>query len=103
MIKLVVSDIDGTLLKKGDKKVSDDIIGIIEKLKSKGVCFAVASGRHYGEITEILSGIGDIYYISSDGGCIIYNNKVIYKKSIDKSSLKCFDKKKIFIFKHHSK
>lgn len=88
MIKLVVSDMDGTLLKKGEKFISDSITDIICNIKSKDIAFAIASGRQYNELDLITKGMRDIYYICSDGGCIIYNNEVIYKKEIDKDSLR---------------
>ena len=88
MIKLVVSDMDGTLLKRGEKFISDSINNIINNIKSKGITFAIASGRQYSELDLITKGMRDIYYICSDGGCIIYNEEVIYKKEIDQASLK---------------
>ena len=36
MIKLIVSDVDGTILKKGETKVPDRVFKAIEKLKDAG-------------------------------------------------------------------
>lgn len=83
MIKMVVSDMDGTLLKKGEDFISDEIINYINRIKDKGIKFVIASGRQYGELLYLTKGISDIYYICSDGGCIIYNGEIIYKKEID--------------------
>ena len=83
MIKMVVSDVDGTLLQKGEKTVSNELMEVIEKLKSKNIIFAVASGRHLSELKDIFHNSKDIYYICSDGGCIEFDGEVIYHKDID--------------------
>lgn len=99
MFKLLVSDIDGTLLKKGEKYISDDIIESLEKLNRQGILIAFASGRHYKEMLEITKGM-DVYYISCDGACIIYNGSVIYKRVIDERALKMFDgKENVYFYK----
>lgn len=98
MIKLVVSDIDGTLLKKGEEFISDGIKNIINNIKDKGITFAIASGRQYNELNLITKGMRDIYYICSDGGCVIYNEEVIYKKEIERASLKNLLKNKNVFF-----
>lgn len=79
MIKLVVSDVDGTLLEKGKEKIDAKLSESIRRLKEKGIIFAVASGRHLSELNFITEELrnDDIYYISSDGGCIANNGKVI--------------------------
>ena len=92
MIKMVVSDVDGTLLQKGEKTVNDELMEIIEKLKSKNIIFAVASGRHLSELKDIFHNSKDIYYICSDGGCIEFGGDIIYYKDIDNyiiDNLKC--------------
>ena len=60
MIKMVVSDVDGTLIQKGEKTVNDELMKIIEKLKSKNIIFAVASGRHLSELKDIFHNSKDI-------------------------------------------
>ncbi|MBQ3054260.1 MAG: HAD-IIB family hydrolase [Clostridia bacterium] len=83
MIKLVVCDVDGTLLKKGEKELSQHIKSKIKNLINKGIMFAVASGRAYHELKRLFEDISDeIYYIPSDGGAVIYKEKTYYKKPI---------------------
>ena len=38
MIKLIASDLDGTLLKEGTMDINPEIYDIIRKLKAKGNC-----------------------------------------------------------------
>ena len=39
MIKLIASDLDGTLLKEGTMDINPEIYDIIRKLKAKGIIF----------------------------------------------------------------
>ena len=45
MIKLVASDIDGTLLPEGTAQINPEIFEVIRKLKEKDILFAAASGH----------------------------------------------------------
>ena len=45
MIKLIVSDVDGTLLPEGTADLNPELYDVIRELKAKGIVFAAASGR----------------------------------------------------------
>ena len=45
MIKLIASDLDGTLLHNGAQKLTPHAIELIHELTQKGVHFVAASGR----------------------------------------------------------
>ncbi len=91
MIKLVVSDFDGTLLPYGQKTVSKNSIECIKRLISNGVSFAVASGRTYSELSALLYDIAeDIYFICDDGAVTVKNDSVVFKKQFSSASLKSF-------------
>jgi hypothetical protein len=47
MIKMVCSDLDGTLIQYGDKGMSDEIFAQIRRLAAHGIRFCPASGRQY--------------------------------------------------------
>lgn len=66
MIRLIVSDLDGTLL-NSEKNISDDMQGVIKELENRGVIFAAASGRSR---DSILSYFGDapVAVIADNGG-----------------------------------
>ncbi|TRZ41566.1 HAD family hydrolase [Robertkochia solimangrovi] len=67
-VKLVVSDMDGTLLNTNGK-VSDDFFELFESLKSHNIHFVAASGRQYDSITNKLARIKDeITIIAENGG-----------------------------------
>lgn len=73
MIKLIVSDIDGTLAEDGGSSLNPRLYDVILRLKEQGIYFAAASGRHATGIEHIFAPIRDkIFYIGGNGsylGC----------------------------------
>ena len=55
MIKLIVSDVDGTLVPEGTNSLNPEIFTLIRRLKSQGIYFAVASGRHKCSIEKMFA------------------------------------------------
>lgn len=74
MIRLVASDIDGTLLFHGPSDPPDiapAVIGEIRRLREKGIVFCPASGRQYGSLRRIFPSVADeLYYICGNGGVV---------------------------------
>ncbi|MEE1242355.1 MAG: HAD family hydrolase [Frisingicoccus sp.] len=79
MIKLIVSDIDGTLVPEGTNDINPEIFSLIRQLKSKGIYFAVASGRHKCSVEKLFEPVqNDIFYITSNGAYAgTYDKKLI--------------------------
>lgn len=76
MLKLIVSDVDGTLLRKGEEQINPLILAQIAELKQNGVLFAAASGRPYHELKRLFRSISrEIVYIASDGALIMYRER----------------------------
>ena len=72
-IKMVVTDMDGTLL-NSKHEVSDYFFELFQELKKKGILFAAASGRQYNSIVEKLKPIKeDIVIIAENGGFVMEN------------------------------
>lgn len=73
MIKLIVSDIDGTLAEDGGSELNPKLYEVIRRLKEQGIYFAAASGRHAASIEHIFAPVRDkIFYIGDNGaylGC----------------------------------
>ena len=79
MIRLTVSDLDGTLMPYGEKCVSPSVISAINRVTDNGITFAVSSGRTYTELLTYLPELSDkAYFICCDGALCVYKNKVIY-------------------------
>lgn len=87
MIKLVVSDVDGTLLRSGECELPKETLEVIRALKEKGVLFAAASGRPYVDLKHLFAEVADdIAFIASDGAFISYKSQVIAKFPIEKET-----------------
>lgn len=85
MIKMIVSDLDGTLLKNGSQQVSDEMIEIIKELKKHNIVFAAASGRQYYNLKLQFAQVkNDIVFIPSNGSLVIDQEEIIVKKPIDR-------------------
>lgn len=72
MIKLVASDIDGTLLVEGSDKINEEIFDVILKLKDQGTLFAAASGRQYASIRRLFAPIeNEMIFVSENGSNVV--------------------------------
>ena len=71
MIKLIASDIDGTLVVDGTNKVNPEIFEVLIKLKEKGIQFAAASGRQWASIEAVFEPIKEkVFYLSDNGAYV---------------------------------
>ena len=71
MIKLVASDIDGTLLPEGTAQINPEIFEVIRKLKEKDILFAAASGRHYTSMSKLFAPVEhDMIFITENGAYV---------------------------------
>lgn len=87
-MKLVVCDLDGTLL-NSKKEISENARTILKKLDSMGISFAFASGRDISSIIPFNEFLGLKSYFICNNGATIYDqeNKLIYKTFIDKKNV----------------
>lgn len=89
MYKLVVVDLDGTLLNQYGI-VTEYTKEIIKKAKEKGVEVIIASGRPMDSIKTIAKEIQSEKYFISGNGAILYdikNNQIIYENTLKKSKV----------------
>ena len=88
MIKLVVADLDGTLLKDGERELSGPIKRRISRVLERGVKFAVASGRDLGDLAPLFRDFKDeIYLICADGAYYEKGGTSLYERKIPLSAL----------------
>src|SRR6478735_8101578 len=70
-IRLIVSDMDGTLL-DDDKEVHEQFWPLVQELHRRGIAFSPASGRQYYTLLDQFSAIADdIVFISDNGSCVM--------------------------------
>ena len=83
MIKLIASDLDGTLVSGNMAKLPEDFPKLLYKLKEKNILFAAASGRQYHNLRVLFDAVkDDIAYICENGALTIYQGKVLHKVEI---------------------
>lgn len=85
MIKLLVSDVDGTLFKEG--YIDERDIGAIERAYSTGIQICLASGRMYPELQEISRQLNvDSHLVSQNGSFVhVRSGELLYAESFDLS------------------
>ena len=87
-VKLVVSDMDGTLL-NNQGEVSQNFFNLFEALKKENIHFVAASGRQYFSITDKLNGItNDITIIAENGAITKQQGKDLLLIKIPKEEIK---------------
>lgn len=88
MIKLIASDMDGTLLnEKGE--LDKEFYSVFKKLMDLDVKFAVASGRQYYQLLKNFEGVEDnIIYIAENGTLVRYMDKELYSCPINPGDVK---------------
>ena len=83
MIKLIASDLDGTLLPKGEKRLSDGVERAIKAALNKGIKVAIITGRSYPSVrVPVTLDSDEIYYYCCGGAVGIKGGKTLYSKPI---------------------
>ena len=76
MIKLVASDLDGTLLLHKAQSLPEEIFSLIRQLEELGIMFVAASGRQYPNMTKLFAPVAsEISYISENGALAVDHGK----------------------------
>lgn len=84
MIKLVITDVDDTIVEEGSRNLNPEYYDIIQKFREKGVIFVVASGRQKPSIKKTFSQVkNDIIYLADNGTDIVAGEFVTSMKFED--------------------
>lgn len=88
MIKLIATDMDGTLLDENGK-LPREFFDILDELRKRNIKFVVASGRPYFTLYEGFKPASDeIYYICDNGAYVVEDNGDVKVDIIDKNIVK---------------
>lgn len=86
MIKLVVSDIDGTLIPDGYHTLNPRMKELILELKDKGITFVAASGRQYPSMKKLFDGVDDeVIFVAENGAYVVCRDNEIEEIAMDKT------------------
>lgn len=72
MIKLIASDIDGTLIPYGQSGLSQELFPLIRALEEKGILFCPASGRQYHSLRGLFAPVADRAYFLCENGAAVF-------------------------------
>lgn len=82
MIRLIATDLDGTLLEE-DGTLPEGIFETVEDLTRKGVLFAACSGRQYGNLRRLFAPVArHMAFICENGALCFYGGEAIGTISI---------------------
>ena len=85
MIKLIASDMDGTLVADGSDKINESIYPLIKQLKEKHIYFVAASGRHFTSLIKLFEPVKDsIFFVSDNGASIQTSSRLLFSYEIKK-------------------
>lgn len=82
-IHMVVTDIDGTLVKDSSPEVYPEMIDAIRKLRKMGILFCIATGRQYYSVRHMFQEVADdIIYLCENGAHVVYNGQDLHIKEM---------------------
>ncbi|HOQ01362.1 MAG TPA: HAD family hydrolase [Acetivibrio clariflavus] len=87
MIKLIATDIDGTLL-NAEGKLPEGFGELILRLESKGVYLAIASGRQYHTLLNDFADFKDkLIFIAENGAIVVYQGKELFFRPLERQKV----------------
>jgi hypothetical protein len=84
MIKLIVTDVDDTIIQEGSRNLNPDYFEMVRKFREKGVIFVVASGRQKPSIKKTFTEVQDELIYLADNGTDIQAPDFITSMKFDK-------------------
>lgn len=81
MIKLIASDMDGTLLDE-NSNLHSEFFTVLDRLNEKGIKFIAASGRQYYTLYNNFNKEDNIIYVAENGTYVVYSGQEIYSNTI---------------------
>ena len=84
--RLIVCDMDGTLL-DDDSVIPDELWGMLDQCRERGILFAVASGRQQAALARMFEerAPGTVY-IAENGAIVVENGEVVSTTPLDRDT-----------------
>jgi len=88
-IKVVISDLDGTLLNQ-EHRISEYTKAVFGELHNQGYLIIVATGRHHLDALPIVKGLGCPVYLVTSNGARIHSpeNELLFSHNISSEAIK---------------
>ncbi len=86
MLKLIASDLDGTLLQNGAQSLTEKAARQIRCLQERGVIFTAASGRQYPNLMRLFGDLSEkMAFICENGAYVVYRGEEIASNAMERS------------------
>lgn len=86
MLKLIASDLDGTLLHPGQAGLSPRLFDLIRALSARGILFCAASGRQYGSLRKLFAPVADqILFLCENGSIVYFHDSILTKTPLPRT------------------
>lgn len=91
MIRLLVSDVDGTLLPYGEREIAAEYLSLLHQLLESGVQVAIASGRSYYNLRTLFAADeARMTFICHDGCLMMRGGRRLYHRPIAPADMTAF-------------
>ena len=88
MLKLIATDLDGTLL-DSKQRLPEEIFPIIRALNRRGILFCPASGRQYANLKKLFAPVeNEVLFMAENGALVKYREETLYLNPIQDALLK---------------
>ena len=89
MIKLIATDVDGTLVKDASPSIYPEIIETIKMLREKDIVFCIASGRQYSSMEKMFKEVkDDLIFIADNGAHVKCRGNDLHVQKMNEEYLK---------------
>ena len=79
MIRLIATDVDGTIAADGSCEINPEYYTVIRELRALGIQVAAASGRQKDSLLDLFAPVKEkIFYISNNGAGLGCWNRELY-------------------------
>ncbi len=86
-MKLIASDLDGTLLRHGSQEISQEMFHLIRAFHAQGVRFCAASGRQYHSLRDLFAPVADqVLFLCENGGIVFDRGEILAKTPIPRQT-----------------
>ena len=86
-IRLIASDLDGTLLRDGAQQLRPETCGLIKALHEKNIAFLPSSGRQFDNLTRLFEPVrNEIAYLCQNGASAWADGHILFQETMDQNA-----------------
>ena len=86
MLKLILSDIDGTLLPFDQPALSEELFDLIRAFHRRGVAFCPSSGRQYTSLHRLFAPVEElVYFMCENGGGLYHQGRTLRTRPLPRA------------------